>query len=194
MGRFKTPAPAPPTTPYSRTPMRQPTTTPRATSVRSTRVPSNTVNQTSSLSLLAAFDELCRNGSVLQEHSDKQLISHIQASGEWRKKYKSAEAEEKRLNSIIFQKDRELTAFEQRIRQARKFVEEEVKTMPCTVSVKYIEIVSGNCVIYSLLYFSKKPEEKRSMIGMSFKVSCKLSKIYFLLTVERQSIMKLSIV
>ena len=136
MGRFKTPAPAPPTTPYSRTPMRQPTTTPRATSVRSTRVPSTTVNQASSLSLLAAFDELCRNGSVLQEHSDKQLISHIQASGEWRKKYKSAEAEEKRLNSIIFQKDRELTAFEQRIRQARKFVEEEVKVMPCTVSVK----------------------------------------------------------
>ena len=137
MGRFKTPAPAPPTTPYSRTPMRQPTTTPRATSVRSTRVPSTTVNQASSLSLLAAFDELCRNGSVLQEHSDKQLISHIQASGEWRKKYKSAEAEEKRLNSIIFQKDRELAGKDYQIRQARTFVEEEVKTMFCAVPIKY---------------------------------------------------------
>ena len=129
MGRFKTPAPAPPTTPYSRTPMRQPTTTPRATPVRSTRVPSTTVNQASSLSLLAAFDELCRNGSVLQEHSDKQLISHIQASGEWRKKYKSAEAEEKRLNAIIFQKDKELAGKDYQIRQARKYVEEEVKTI-----------------------------------------------------------------
>ena len=93
MGRFKTPAPAPPTTPYSRTPMRQPTVTPRGLSSRNGRGISTAVSQVSTLSLVAAFDELCRNGSVLQEGSEKHFVSHVKASGDWRKKYKLAESE-----------------------------------------------------------------------------------------------------
>ena len=126
MGRFKTPAPAPPTTPYSRTPMRQPAITPRGTSNRHARGISNAVNHVSTLSLVASFDELCRNGSVLQEHSEKQFVSHIQSAGEWRKKCKLAEAEKTRLSTLLFQKDKELSGKDYQIRQARTFVEDEV--------------------------------------------------------------------
>ena len=126
MGRFKTPAPAPPTTPYSRTPLRQPTATPRGISSRNGRVGSNPVTQVSALSLVAAFDELCRNGGVVQEHSEKHFVSHIRASAGWRKKCKIAEAEQARLATMLREKDRELAGKDYQIRQARTFVEEEV--------------------------------------------------------------------
>ena len=83
MGRFKTPAPAPPTTPYSRTPLRQPAITPRGINNRNGRGISSVVSQVSTLSLVAAFDELCRNGTVLQEDSEKHFVSHVRAAGEW---------------------------------------------------------------------------------------------------------------
>ena len=128
MGRFKTPAPAPPTTPYSRTPMRQPAITPRGQSSRSARGVSTSVSQVSSLSLAAAFDELCRNGTVLYEDSDKHLLSHVRASGDWRKKFKLAEAETKRLTTVLMQKDKELAGKDYQLRQARTFVEDEVSS------------------------------------------------------------------
>ena len=127
MGRFKTPAPAPPTTPYSRTPLRQPTATPRSISSRHARGVSTAVTQVSGLSLVAAFDDLCRNGSVLHEHSEKQFITHIRAAAEWRKKCKLAEDEKNRLSTLLFQKDKELSGKDYQIRQARTFVEEEVR-------------------------------------------------------------------
>jgi len=100
--------------------------TPRGISNRHTRGVSNTVSQVSTLSLVASFDELCRNGSVLHEHSEKQFVSHIQAAAEWRKKCKLAEAEKTRLSTLLFQKDKELSGKDYQIRQARTFVEDEV--------------------------------------------------------------------
>ena len=100
--------------------------TPRGISSRNGRVVSNAVIQVSTLSLVAAFDELCRNGSVLQEHSETQFISHIRAAAEWRKKCKLSEAEKGRLNTLLIEKDKELAGKDYQIRQARKFVEEEV--------------------------------------------------------------------
>ena len=126
MGRFKTPAPAPPTTPYSRTPMRQPAITPRGLSSRNGRGLSTAVSQVSTLSLVAAFDELCRNGTVLNEHSEKHMLSHIRASGDWRKRFKLAETEKSRLTTLLIQKDKELAGKDYQLRQARSFVEDEV--------------------------------------------------------------------
>ena len=128
MGRFKTPAPAPPTTPYSRTPLRQPSITPRGISNRNGRGISSAVSQVSTLSLVAAFDELCRNGAVLQEDSEKHFVSHVRAAGEWRKKFKLAEAEKTRLTTLLIQKDKELAGKDYQLRQARSFVEDEVRS------------------------------------------------------------------
>ena len=106
--------------------MRQPAITPRGSSTRNTRGVSNAVSQVSALSLVASFDELCRNGSVLQEHSENQFISHIRAAAEWRKRCKSSEAERGRLTTLLIEKDKELAGKDYQIRQARKFVEDEV--------------------------------------------------------------------
>ena len=106
--------------------MRQPAITPRGLSSRSARGVSTAVSQVSTLSLAAAFDELCRNGTVLYEDSDKHLLSHVRASGDWRKKFKLAEAETKRLTTVLMQKDKELAGKDYQLRQARTFVEDEV--------------------------------------------------------------------
>ena len=100
--------------------------TPRGSSNRNGRVVSNAMSQVSTLSLVAAFDDLCRNGNVLQEHSDTQFISHIRAAAEWRKRCKSSEAERARLSTLLIEKEKEVSGKDYQIRQARKFVEEEV--------------------------------------------------------------------
>ena len=139
MGRFKTPAPAPPTTPYSRTPLRQPAITPRSIHSRKTAV-----SHVSTLSLVAAFDELCRNGAVLQEDSEKHFVSHVKAAGEWRKKFKLAEAEKTRLTTLLIQKDKELAGKDYQLKQARSFVEDEVKSQYKSFEIKTSRYCSFN--------------------------------------------------
>ena len=117
--------------------MRQPVMTPRGGSHRGGRVISNAVSQVNTLSLVAAFDELCRNGSVLQEHSETQFVSHIRSAVECRKRLKSSEAERGRLTTLLIEKDKELAGKDYQIRQARKFVEEEVSNSLFNVRYLY---------------------------------------------------------
>ena len=121
MERFKTPAPAPPTTPYTRTPLRAQSKTPKASHRNG-----GGVSNINTLSLVAAFDDLVRNGNVFLEGSEDKCLVHVRAASEWRKKCKLAEAERLRISNLLIEKDKELTGKDYQIRQARTFVEEEV--------------------------------------------------------------------
>ena len=121
MGRFKTPAPAPPTTPYTRTPLRAQSKTPKASHRNG-----GGVSNINTLSLVAAFDDLVRNGNVFLEGSEDKCLVHVRAASDWRKRCKLAEAEQLRISNLLIEKDKELTGKDYQIRQARTFVEDEV--------------------------------------------------------------------
>ena len=120
MGRFKTPAPAPPTTPYTKTPLRSQSKTPKASNRN------GGVSKINTLSLVAAFDDLVRNGNVFLEGSEDKCLLHVHAASDWRKRCKLVEAERLRLSTLLSEKDKELAGKDYQIRQARKFVEDEV--------------------------------------------------------------------
>jgi len=110
MGRLKVPS----SNPKIKTPVRQ------------EMINSNT-NRIVNRSLVAAFDDLCKNGTIFQEHFDLKLISHIRASAEWRKKCKILLTENSRLQTDIIEKGKEISGKDYQIRQARKFLDEEQK-------------------------------------------------------------------
>jgi DNA-binding protein H-NS len=79
------------------------------------------------LSLAAAFRELRLNGNVLQQHLDDKLIACIHATCEWRKKFKSLQIESSTLQVQLIERDKELSTLQYKLKQARKFVDEEQK-------------------------------------------------------------------
>ena len=113
MPRFKPPAPAPPSTPSIRstsaTPIRK----------RSKR------DQIDGLSIVAAFDDLCRNGNVLNQGAENEFLVVLKNTRDWRKKWQFEASERQRLTLLLTDKDNELSGKDYQIKQARKFVEEE---------------------------------------------------------------------
>ena len=95
MPRFKAPAPAPPT-PAARRNLYGTAKTPGSSNIGK------------DLSLVAAFDDLVRNGAVLHAGAEKQFLKFVQNAQEWRKRWQYAEMERMRLNVIVNEKENEL--------------------------------------------------------------------------------------
>ncbi len=113
MGRFKAPAPAPPTPARGmKTPMKA------SVSKKNSRTESD-------LSLVAMFDDLMRNGSIFYDGAEKEFLQFVNLVRDWRKKWQYAETERSRLSVVLADKDKEIMTKEYQIKQARKMVDEE---------------------------------------------------------------------
>jgi len=78
--------------------------------------------------LVAAFDDLCRNGSVLYDvepQAEEQFYKFVQNAGEWRRKQKVLQAEKSQISASIVEKDNELSGKLMQIKQARQYLQEE---------------------------------------------------------------------
>jgi len=123
MGRFKAPAPAPPSS-ASGTPMR----TPNPLRARTGGPVVKKTHSASKLSLVAAFDDLCRNGSVLYDEDPKpeeQMLVFVRNAEEWRRKSRIAGAEKNQIATQLAEKDNELSGKLMQIKQARNYLQEE---------------------------------------------------------------------
>jgi hypothetical protein len=109
MGRFKAPAPAPPT-PASRlkTPMKPPAK-----------------KVISELSIVTAFDDLMRNSDVFKDGAEQQFLLFVKNAKDWRKKWSYAETERHRLSVALNDREKELSGKDVQIKQAREMVNEE---------------------------------------------------------------------
>ena len=108
--KTKAPAPAPPT-PTFKTPMKVP----------------KKKSSTSDLSMVAAFDDLMRNGSIFHDGAEKQFLVFVKNAGEWQKRWQRAEAERQRLNMLLNEREKELSVKDQKIKQAREMVNIEMR-------------------------------------------------------------------
>lgn len=108
--KTKAPAPAPPT-PTFKTPMKVP----------------KKKSSTSDLSMVAAFDDLMRNGSIFHNGAEKQFLVFVKNAGEWQKRWQRAEAERQRLNMLLNEREKELSVKDQKIKQAREMVNIEMR-------------------------------------------------------------------
>ena len=109
--KTKAPAPAPPT-PTFKTPMKVP----------------KKKNSASDLSMVAAFDDLMRNGSIFQDGiAERQFLVFVKHAGEWQKRWQRAEAERQRLNMLLNDREKELSVKDQKIKQAREMVNIEMR-------------------------------------------------------------------
>ena len=109
--KTKAPAPAPPT-PTFKTPMKVP----------------KKKSSTSELSMVAAFDDLMRNGSIFHDGgAEKQFLVFVKHAGEWQKRWQRAEAERQRLNLLLNEREKELSVKDQKIKQAREMVNIEMR-------------------------------------------------------------------
>ena len=113
--QFKAPAPPPPTTPSSklRTPMKNQMS-------RKNSGPSN-------LSLVAAFDDLMRNSAVFQDGAESQLLVLVKCTREMQNKWRDAESERQRLKLLLGEREKELSARDLKIKQAREMVDVEMR-------------------------------------------------------------------
>ncbi len=82
-------------------------------------------NSKSDLSLVAAFDDLMRNGSIFYDGAEKEFLQFVNLARDWRKKWQYAESERTRLSIVLTDKDNEITTKECQIKLARKMVDEE---------------------------------------------------------------------
>ncbi len=80
------------------------------------------------LSVVAAFDELARNAGVLSEgKAEEAMLKLVRRSATWAKRWREADLARREQAEMLRDKDREILARENKIKQARNIVEEERK-------------------------------------------------------------------
>lgn len=117
MGKFKAPAPPAPSTP-------------QVNSGKVVKRVKGVSNSSGQLSLVAAFDDLCRDSLVLRGDVPETFVLTFAKgpASEWRRRWRLAETERLRLSTLLRERDKELAGKDCQIKQARKFVEEEQRT------------------------------------------------------------------
>ena len=82
----------------------------------------------SSLSVLACFDDLVRNGAILTDGSaETEFLKFVKGAEDWRRRWALAEVECQRLQVELNNSVKELGAKDLKIKQARILVENETK-------------------------------------------------------------------
>lgn len=77
--------------------------------------------------MVAAFDDLMRNSAVFHEGAEQQFLLFVKNTKEWRKKWQHAEAERQRMQHLLNEREKELTAMEFKLKQAREMVNLEMR-------------------------------------------------------------------
>ena len=104
---FKKPAPAPPTTPRLRTPMKP------------------VVKKDLATSTLIAFDDLMRDGSVFFPGSEKEFLKFVQNVKSLQRNFRSSEEERKRLKHGEQEWFKEREALKWQLKQAQQLLNQE---------------------------------------------------------------------
>jgi len=104
---FKKPAPAPPTTPRLRTPMKP------------------VVKKDLATSTLIAFDDLMRDGSVFFPGSEKEFLKFVQSVKSLQRNFRSSEEERKRLKHGEQDWFKEREALKWQLKQAQQLLNQE---------------------------------------------------------------------
>ena len=107
-GRFKTPSVAQPNS-RLRTPMKAKKTS------------------KSNLSLVSEYDNLCTKSETFHEGGEEKLLIFLKSAKNWQKKMLYAEAERKRLSIVLKETERELSSKDQKIKQAREMINQEMR-------------------------------------------------------------------
>ena len=108
MPRFKPPAPAPPS---SATPSFGSGSVKKRTSVR---------DKVEGLSVVAAFDDLCRMRKIFQDggsESEAEFLKFVKIAKDWKSKWRFEAQERQRLTLLLSDKDNELTGKDYKIKQ-----------------------------------------------------------------------------
>ena len=79
----------------------------------------------SKLSLVAAFDELARNGNVLNVGAEAEFAAFVRKSQTWLRKWRETESNRVEMAESLRNKDKEALGLDAKIKQARKLVEIE---------------------------------------------------------------------
>jgi len=93
-----------------------------------TKIRSGTKKSSSQLSLVAAFDELCRNQAILNEgqsQAEEQMLVLVKKAQGWRREFRMIKAERAQALSQVVEKDNELSGKLMQIKQARNYLQEE---------------------------------------------------------------------
>ena len=104
---FKKPAPAPPTTPRLRTPMKP------------------VVKKDLATSTLIAFDDLMRDGSVFFPGSEKEFLKFVHSVKSLQRNFRSSEEERKRLKHGEQEWFKEREALKWQLKQAQQLLNQE---------------------------------------------------------------------
>ena len=107
MPNFKKPAPAPPTTPRLRTPMKP------------------TLKRDTTKSLLVAFDDLMRDSTVLLNDTIyNDFLKFVNFAKVLQRNYRGAEEERKRLKCVEQDKDKRIDKNEYDLKEAKRLLDE----------------------------------------------------------------------